>query len=111
MKTDNKFRTFLAGIIICTEQGYKSDELKKLAKIKVTTETPYIDVLQARYVAEIYHQPKDEIDANWRFDGLVEDAQFGFYAGWLIANQKRLPTWNAGDEFEASRLQAINRTD
>ena len=101
---------------------YRSDHFS-LAKIGVPslnykggsqfkgTEISSIDVLQARYVAEIYHQPKDEIDANWRFDGLVEDAQFGFYAGWLIANQKGLPTWNAGDEFEASRLQAINRTD
>ena len=64
--------------------------------------------LQARYVAEHYHQPSDEIDASWRFDGLVEDAQFGFYAGWVIANQEQLPSWKPGDEFEAPRKKAIN---
>ena len=67
--------------------------------------------LQAKYVAEHYHQPSDEIDASWRFDGLVEDAQFGFYAGWLIANQEQLPSWKPGDEFEAPRKKAINDAD
>jgi hypothetical protein len=50
LKEDSKFRAFLASIIICTEQGYKNDELKKLAKTKISTETPYIDVLQGTIV-------------------------------------------------------------
>jgi hypothetical protein len=46
MKSDSKFRAFLASIIICTEQGYNKEELKKLANTKVSKETPYIDILQ-----------------------------------------------------------------
>ena len=29
----------------------------------------------------IYHQPSDEIDDSWVFDGMIEDASIGFYAG------------------------------
>jgi len=101
---------------------YRSDHFS-LAKIGVPslnykggsqfkgTKITSFDVLQARYVAELYHQPSDEIEANWRFDGLVEDAQFGFYAGWLIANQRGLPAWNPGDEFEAPRKKALDQAN
>ncbi len=87
--------------------GVPSLNYKGGSRFKGTKITAF-DVLQARYVAELYHQPSDEVEANWRFDGLVEDAQFGFYAGWLIANQEKLPTWKPGDEFEAPRKKAIN---
>ena len=70
-----------------------------------------IDVLQARYVAELYHQPSDEIESNWVYEGLVEDAQFGFYSGWLLANQRELPAWKAGDEFEAPRKKALAKAN
>src|SRR5690606_30638569 len=32
-----------------------------------------------------YHQPSDELNAEWRFDGMVQDAEFGFLAGLLVA--------------------------
>ena len=64
--------------------------------------------LQEKYVANLYHQPSDEIDENWRYDGLVEDSKFGFYSGWVIANQDEMPTWKEGDEFEQPRKDAIN---
>jgi hypothetical protein len=38
---------------------------------------------------------------------MVEDAQFGFYTGWVLANQTKFPAWYAGDEFEAARLAAL----
>ena len=70
-----------------------------------------IDVLQARYVAELYHQPSDEIESNWVYEGLVEDAQFGFYSGWLLANKRQLPAWRPGDEFEAPRKKALTKAN
>ena len=70
-----------------------------------------IDVLQARYVAELYHQPSDEIESNWVYEGLVEDAQFGFYSGWLLANKRQLPAWRPGDEFEAPRKKALTNAN
>jgi hypothetical protein len=38
---------------------------------------------------------------------MVQDARFGFYAGLLVANDDALPQWNAGNEFEAARLTAL----
>ncbi len=64
---------------------------------------------QARdYVSKHYHQPSDELTSAWRFDGLVEDAQFGFFAGVLIAQQAGIPYWYPGDEFAAARKSALD---
>ncbi len=57
----------------------------------------------------IYHQPTDEIDDTWVFDGMIEDATLGFYSGWLVAQADEMPTWNSGDEFEATRKKALAR--
>jgi Zn-dependent M28 family amino/carboxypeptidase len=59
------------------------------------------------YVERDYHQPSDELTDEWRFDGLVLDAQFGFFAGFVVANDPPLPRWNPGNEFEAARLAAV----
>jgi Zn-dependent M28 family amino/carboxypeptidase len=60
-----------------------------------------------RYEAASYHQPSDELTAEWNFAGMVQDARFGFHAGLLIANEDSLPQWNAGDEFDAARRAAL----
>ncbi len=54
-----------------------------------------------------YHQPSDELEESWNFDGMVDDAVLGFRAGLHVAQQDSMPTWNAGDEFEAARLAAL----
>jgi Zn-dependent M28 family amino/carboxypeptidase len=54
-----------------------------------------------------YHQPSDQLTPDWNFDGMVEDARVGFYAGLAIANDPQLPTWKPGDEFEAARKAAL----
>jgi len=59
------------------------------------------------YVERHYHQPSDELTDDWRFEGLVQDAQFGFFAGLIVADDPSLPNWNAGNEFEAARLAAV----
>ena len=59
------------------------------------------------YEANHYHQPSDELTPDWNFDGMVQDARFGFHAGVIIANDDALPRWNAGNEFEAARLAAL----
>jgi len=50
-----------------------------------------------------YHRPSDEFQESWDFSGLAEMARFGFLIGIDVANQDRLPTWRAGDEFLAAR--------
>jgi Zn-dependent M28 family amino/carboxypeptidase len=54
-----------------------------------------------------YHQPGDKLEDTWSFDGMIEDAQLGFYSGWLVAQADAMPMWNAGDEFEAARKKAL----
>ena len=54
-----------------------------------------------------YHQPSDEYDDSWNFDGMVSDALLGFWTGLAIANADDMPSWNKGDEFEAARLEAL----
>jgi Zn-dependent M28 family amino/carboxypeptidase len=55
-----------------------------------------------------YHQPSDELTPDWSFDGMIEDARLGFYAGLAVANSPELPTWTPGDEFEAARKAALS---
>ncbi|HEX7038226.1 MAG TPA: M28 family metallopeptidase [Pseudomonadales bacterium] len=59
------------------------------------------------YTAQHYHQPSDELTDAWDFSGMVQEAEFGFLAGALIANQDEMPRWNPGDEFEAARQKAL----
>jgi Zn-dependent M28 family amino/carboxypeptidase len=59
------------------------------------------------YEALRYHQPSDELDDSWMFEGLLDDAEFGFWAGLMIANADEMPAWVPGDEFEAARKAAI----
>jgi Zn-dependent M28 family amino/carboxypeptidase len=54
-----------------------------------------------------YHQPSDEYDPSWNFDGMIDDARLGFWTGLAIANSDTMPQWNKGDEFEAARLEAL----
>jgi Zn-dependent M28 family amino/carboxypeptidase len=50
-----------------------------------------------------YHQPSDEYKETWDFGGMEEVAKLGFLIGQQVANQDRLPTWKAGDEFLPAR--------
>ncbi len=60
-----------------------------------------------RWTATQYHQASDEIDASWDLSGAVEDATLGFWVGAAAAEAPAMPTWRAGDEFEATRLEAL----
>ncbi len=61
------------------------------------------------YVAHNYHQPSDNFDPNWTYDGFIEDTRLGFFAALSIANNPTLPAWNPGDEFEAARKKALGK--
>ena len=55
-----------------------------------------------------YHQPSDRLDGTWNFEGMIQDAQLDFLAGWRVAQTDAMPTWNAGNEFEAARKKALS---
>lgn len=54
-----------------------------------------------------YHQPSDEYDPSWNFEGMISDAQLGYWTGLAIANADEMQQWVQGDEFEAARLKAL----
>ncbi len=63
------------------------------------------------YTEVNYHQPSDEYDPSWNLDGMITDAQLGYWTGLAIANADEMPVWNEGDEFEAARLEALAAGD
>ena len=97
---------------------YRSDQFN-FAKIGVPamylhTGTDFVDKPEGwgkeqinRYTDINYHQPSDEYDDSWNFDGMVSDTLLGYWTGLAIANADSMPTWNEGDEFEAVRLLAL----
>jgi Zn-dependent M28 family amino/carboxypeptidase len=62
---------------------------------------------QAAYDSTCYHQPCDELAADWVWDGMIEDTELALTVGLAIANADAMPTWNPGDEFEAARGKAL----
>ena len=60
-----------------------------------------------QWVSVHYHQPSDELEENWNFEGMIEDTQLAYAIGLEIANADTLPAWNPGDEFEAARIEAL----
>jgi len=54
-----------------------------------------------------YHQPSDELTADWDLSGAVEDARLQFALGYSVAQATPLPGWTRGDEFEAPRLRSL----
>jgi Zn-dependent M28 family amino/carboxypeptidase len=106
--------------MLCPDRGYfyRSDQFSfatiGVPALSFSTGTEFIGRAAGwgRQQSEIweqtrYHQPGDEIDASWNFDGMIQNAQLGFFTGWLIAQADTLPQWNPGGEFEAARRQAL----
>jgi Zn-dependent M28 family amino/carboxypeptidase len=54
-----------------------------------------------------YHQPTDDLTADWDFSGAVEDTQLLFLLGAKVADAPLAPAWRPGDEFEAARKAAL----
>jgi Zn-dependent M28 family amino/carboxypeptidase len=50
-----------------------------------------------------YHQPGDEIKPYWDYSGGVEDLKLLTELGWQIANEPKMPAYNAGDQFARPR--------
>jgi Zn-dependent M28 family amino/carboxypeptidase len=61
------------------------------------------------YVAKIYHQPSDEVDASWDLSGAIEDIQLLFEVGYEVANSDKWPEWKPGTEFKAKREEMLRR--
>jgi Zn-dependent M28 family amino/carboxypeptidase len=56
-----------------------------------------------RYTDLHYHQPSDEVTAEWNFEGVVQEAVLNLLVSWRVANNEEMPQWVPGDEFAGVR--------
>ncbi|HXI01999.1 MAG TPA: M20/M25/M40 family metallo-hydrolase [Candidatus Saccharimonadales bacterium] len=59
------------------------------------------------YLTKKYHQPSDQVDSTWDFDGLAHTAGVAWYIGYLLTTEDELPMWNEKDEFASERKEAL----
>jgi Zn-dependent M28 family amino/carboxypeptidase len=55
------------------------------------------------YVTNRYHQPGDEWQASWSFEGMARDLQVLYQLGDDLARSKAWPNWSTDSEFRATR--------
>ena len=58
------------------------------------------------YTAQRYHQPDDEFQPSWNFQGMAEDGQLLHLVGERLANSREWPNWSSDSEFRATRGQS-----
>jgi Zn-dependent M28 family amino/carboxypeptidase len=63
----------------------------------------FSEQVRARWTADIYHKPQDEVTPEWDLSGLAEDVQLLFAVGYRVAEADRFPAWAPGNEFKAIR--------
>jgi len=63
--------------------------------------------MREKYTKEDYHNPSDEVKADWNLSGLVQDSQLCFMVGYRVANDPKLPEWKPGTEFKATREASL----
>jgi Zn-dependent M28 family amino/carboxypeptidase len=61
------------------------------------------------YNVNRYHQPKDEFDPKWTFEGTAQEAAVAWRVGAEIANSSRWPAWKQGAEFLDIRAGSDDR--
>ncbi len=54
-----------------------------------------------KWLVTAYHTPRDNMNQSFDFDSAAKGARLNFLLGYEVAQQKRRPTWNAGDFFGA----------
>ena len=116
----------IAGFVVKSDQFpeegafYRSDQFSFAA---IGVPTAYFDTgidfvgkpaewgkkMAERYNEVDYHQPSDEIRSDWTYEGTLQQAKFLYHLGYLVANQKGMPHWTKGDEFEAVRLKSLQQ--
>ena len=61
-------------------------------------------VEQSRIYRDLrYHKPADEVQADWDYQGVMEDLQLLYVVGRAVADSDQWPSWYAGNEFKAIR--------
>jgi Zn-dependent M28 family amino/carboxypeptidase len=59
------------------------------------------------WLANVYHQPSDQVESWWDLSGAGEDLRLLFAVGYRVANADVFPAWKAGNEFRATREKSL----
>ncbi|MDQ1636911.1 MAG: hypothetical protein QOF62_250 [Pyrinomonadaceae bacterium] len=51
------------------------------------------------YNTQHYHQPSDEFDPNWNYQGMIQETEIAMAIGMRIANDPAMPRFKPTDEF------------
>lgn len=69
----------------------------------------YSDRVREQYNRLHYHQPSDEFDPTWDFEGAAADVRALFRVGLELAQGSQWPQWSVGSEFRATREASRER--
>ena len=58
---------------------------------------------EAKYRADMYHQPDDEYSADWDLSGIAQDGELLHAVGLRLANSRDWPNWSEDSQFRAKR--------
>ena len=61
------------------------------------------DRIVSTYNRNCYHQPCDEFDPKWTFEGTVQEATVAYMLGRELANSDAWPAWHDGNEWKPLR--------
>lgn len=65
--------------------------------------------LMDTYTARHYHQPSDEFDPEWTFEGAAQLMRVVGKTALRLAHQETFPEWNPGDPFAAIREASLQK--
>ena len=61
------------------------------------------EALTTEYIEKRYHQPDDEFDPSWNFQGMAQDAALLHSVGRALANSRDWPNWSDDSQFRSVR--------
>jgi Zn-dependent M28 family amino/carboxypeptidase len=61
------------------------------------------EAIAKEYTEKRYHQPDDEYQPSWNFEGMAQDGALLHAVGQRLANSTAWPNWSADSEFRAAR--------
>ena len=67
------------------------------------------DALYQSYVRDHYHQPSDEWQADWNWQGVIQTLGLAYAVGDQLATDREWPNWSTDSEFRAARDKSAAR--
>jgi Zn-dependent M28 family amino/carboxypeptidase len=61
------------------------------------------------YTAKDYHQPSDDVKADWDLTGAAEQLRMLLAVGYRVANADKMLEWKPGNEFRAVREKSLGK--